>query len=53
VSRLVDEILKSIIEEFAAPGMSKEDLEQKTLFRLLNYCPPPEVPSTEKPAARD
>jgi hypothetical protein len=39
VSRLVDEILKSIIEEFAAPGMSKEDLEQKSALSPAELLP--------------
>jgi len=41
VSKAVDEILNSIIEEFKACRQAKEELEAKALFRLLNYCPPP------------
>ena len=52
VSKAVDEILNSILEEFKACRQAKEELEAKALFRLLNYCPPPElnVPLQEKPA---
>ena len=52
MSKAVDEILNSIIEEFKACRQAKEELEAKALFRLLNYCPPPElnVPLQEKPA---
>jgi hypothetical protein len=51
VSKAVDQILKSIIEEFKACRQAKEELEAKALFRLLNYCPPPaaNVPLLEKP----
>jgi hypothetical protein len=41
MSKAVDEILNSILEEFAACRQAKQELEAKTLFRLLNYCPPP------------
>jgi hypothetical protein len=41
MSRPVDELLQSILDEFAAGRQSREALEAKTLFRLLNYCPPP------------
>jgi hypothetical protein len=41
MSRPVDELLQSILEDFAAGRQSQEALEAKTLFRLLNYCPPP------------
>jgi len=41
MSKAVDEILNSIIEEFKAGRQAKEELEAKSLFRLLNYCPPP------------
>jgi hypothetical protein len=52
VSKAVDEILNSIIEEFKACKQVQEELEAKALFRLLNYCPPPSanVPLLEKPA---
>jgi hypothetical protein len=40
MSKAVDEILNSIIEEFKAGKQAKEELEAKSLFRLLNYCPP-------------
>jgi len=52
MSKAVDEILNSILEEFKAGRQAKEELEAKALFRLLNYCPPPAayVPPLEKPA---
>jgi hypothetical protein len=33
-------IIDSIMEEFAACRQKNEELEAKSLFRLLNYCPP-------------
>jgi len=33
-------IIQSILDEFAASHHSREELEAKALFRLLNYCPP-------------
>jgi len=41
MSRTVDVLLQSILDDFAAGGQLQEALEAKTLFRLLNYCPPP------------
>jgi hypothetical protein len=41
MSRPVDELLQSIINDFAAARQTQEALEAKALFRLLNYCPPP------------
>jgi hypothetical protein len=41
MSKAVDEILNSILEEFAACRHATEELEAKALYRLLNYCPPP------------
>jgi hypothetical protein len=41
MSKAVDEILNSILEEFKACGQATEELEAKALYRLLNYCPPP------------
>jgi len=43
MSKPVDDIINSILEEFKSSGMSQEELEKKTLFRLLNYCPPPQA----------
>jgi hypothetical protein len=47
------ELLDSIVEEFANSGMNREDLEARSIFRILNFCPPPEVniPLIKKPAA--
>jgi hypothetical protein len=41
MSRLVDELLQSILDDFTAGKQTQEALEAKALFRLLNYCPPP------------
>jgi hypothetical protein len=40
MSRPVDELIKSIMDDFAAAKQTQEALEAKALFRLLNYCPP-------------
>jgi hypothetical protein len=40
MSKPVDEILQSILDDFAASRQTPEQLEAKALFRLLNYCPP-------------
>jgi hypothetical protein len=52
MSKAVDEILKAIIEEFKGCRKATEELEAKSLFRLLNYCPPSaaSVPPQENPA---
>jgi hypothetical protein len=52
MSKAVDEILNSILEDFKACRQAKEELEAKALFRLLNYCPPNAAsePLLEKPA---
>jgi hypothetical protein len=41
MSRPVEQLLQSILDEFAAGRQTQEALEAKALFRLLNYCPPP------------
>jgi hypothetical protein len=41
MSKPVEDILQSILNEFAASKQSREELEAKALFRLLNYCSPP------------
>lgn len=52
MSSPVEEMLKSIVEEFAVAGVRKEDLEQKTLFRLLNCCLPDTCQTeNQRPAA--
>jgi hypothetical protein len=40
MSKPAEEILQSILDEFAASKQGREELEAKALFRLLNYCPP-------------
>jgi hypothetical protein len=53
MSKAVDEILDSIMREFAEGKQPPKEFEAKTLFRLLNYSPPAEtnVPAPEKPAS--
>jgi hypothetical protein len=40
MNKHAQEIIGSIIEDFAVGGRSREELEAKSLFRLLNFCPP-------------
>lgn len=40
MSKAVDEILNSILNDFKAGGQANEAAEAKALYRLLNYCPP-------------
>ena len=51
MNRHAEEILKSILEEFATRDRQREDLEAKSIFKILNYCPP-DYPVVEKPASR-
>lgn len=54
MSRAVDELLQSILDDFAAGEQSQEMLEAKALFRLLNYCPPSAFDTGETyPPSRD
>ena len=55
MSRPVDELLQSTMDDFAAGKQAQEALEAKTLFRLLNYCPPPglEMGETFPPSKGD
>ena len=55
MSRPVDELLQSILDDFAAGKQTQEALEAKTLFRLLNYCPAPAlaVGETYPPSRRN
>jgi len=39
MNKRVQEIIDSIIEDFAAGNGSREELEARSLFRLLNFCP--------------
>lgn len=41
MSRLVEDLIQSILDEFAAGKQAQEALEAKALFRLLN-CSLPE-----------
>jgi hypothetical protein len=54
VSNYVEQILASILEDYARCEKDNDAFEAKSLFRLLNYCPPPEpeTPPAEKPAPR-
>jgi|KBSMisStandDraft_5_1062788.scaffolds.fasta_scaffold499455_3 hypothetical protein len=47
MNRPVDELLQSILDDFAAGRQAQEALEAKALFRLLNYCPPPVLDGSE------
>jgi hypothetical protein len=49
MSRPVDELLRSITNDFAAAKQTQEELEAKALFRLLNYCPPTALQIGETP----
>jgi hypothetical protein len=40
MSKPVDELLQSIMDDFAAGKQTQKALEAKALFRLLNCCPP-------------
>jgi hypothetical protein len=40
MNKHAQEIISSIIEDFAVGGGSREELEAKSLFRFLNFCPP-------------
>jgi hypothetical protein len=39
MNRHAEAILKSIMEELAASEKSREEVEAKAVFCLLNYCP--------------
>jgi hypothetical protein len=39
MNKHAQEIIDSIIEDFAAGDGSREELEARSLFRLLNFCP--------------
>jgi hypothetical protein len=47
MNKHAQEILDSIIEDFALCNGSREDLEAKAIFRLLNFCPPAESSSID------
>jgi hypothetical protein len=51
MSKPVNELLESILDDFAAGKQTQEALEAKALFRLLNYCPPTtlEIGETQPP----
>jgi hypothetical protein len=51
INKHAQEIIDSIIEEFALCDRSREEMEAKAIFRLLNFCPPAaaaELPATKK-----
>lgn len=48
MSKSVEELLDSIIRDWALCEQDHGELEAKSLFRLLNYCPPPEDVLPEK-----
>ena len=41
MSKPVEELIQSILDDFAAGKQAQESLEAKALFRLLNCCLPP------------
>jgi hypothetical protein len=51
MSKHVEELISSILEEYARGEKDKQDLEAKSIFRILNFSPPLEfgAPLTEKP----
>ena len=42
MSKPVEQILASILEDYARCEKTNDELEAKSLFRILNYCPPVE-----------
>jgi hypothetical protein len=52
MSKPVDELLQSILDDFAAGKQTHEAIEAKALFRLLNYCPPPALEMGETESGR-
>jgi hypothetical protein len=53
MSRPLEELIRSILDDFAASKRTLEELEAKSLFRLLNYCPPPTWETDKALAAPD
>jgi hypothetical protein len=53
LSRSAEELLQSIMDEFAAARQTHEALEAKALFRLLNYCPPTSQDELRLPTSQD
>ena len=41
MSKPVEQLIQSILDDFAASKNAQESLEAKALFRLLNCCLPP------------
>ena len=52
MSKHVEQILNSILEDYKREGNKSKELEAKSLFLLLNYCPPPDSSLLEKPVRR-
>jgi hypothetical protein len=52
MSKHVEQIVNSILEEYERQGENRTELEAKSLFLLLNYCPPPDSSLHEKPERR-
>jgi len=40
MNKYAEELIASILEEHAQCAKDNVELEAKSLFRLLNYCPP-------------
>jgi len=52
MSNSVEElIVQSVLDDFAASHQSREDLEAEALFRLLSYCPSPDLEFKVRPFA--
>ena len=53
MSRPVEKLIQSILDDFAASKDARESLEAKALFQLLNCCLPPKsdasVPDRQTP----
>jgi hypothetical protein len=52
MNKHAEDLIVSILEEHARAEKGDAALEAKSLFRLLNYCPP-EIHLIEKPAPRN
>jgi len=52
MSKHVEQILNSILEDYKREGNKSRELEAKSLFMLLNYCPPPDSSVPEKTGNR-
>jgi hypothetical protein len=50
MSKHVEELISSILEEYTRGEKDQQDLDAKSIFRILNFSPPePGAPLIEKP----